>query len=167
MIDSNHAGKILAEMVQIGRTFRIAGQQSTTRSLTGTRYGFLHRLSDGDARLGELAHHLLVSAPVASRTVDSLEHDGLLERRRDPQDARAQLISITDLGRSTLAESDSEAVQRFAEALTEWSPADAEQAVAVLRQLNARLGDVLGAPPKPSGTPSPPEHTDSGSETRV
>lgn len=165
MINFDDAGKILAEMVQIGRTFRVAGQQSATRSLTGTRYGFLQTLNHGDARLGELARRLLVSAPVASRTVDSLEADGLVERRTDPEDARALLISVTDLGRAYVAESDTRAVHKFAETLTEWSPADAEQAVALLRELNMRLAEVLGASAIAASTPAQGNNTN-GSEIR-
>ncbi len=146
MIDYTHAGAILSEMVQIGRTFRVAGQRSGQRSLTGTRYGFLQHLSHCDARLTELAHRLLVSAAVASRAIDSLEADGMVERRTDPDDARASLISITDHGRAKLTESESNAVHRFADALSEWSLADAEQAISILRKLNVHLIEVTDSP---------------------
>ena len=107
MIDYDDAGKILSEMVQISRTFRIAGQRSGEQSFSGTRFGFLQHLRTCDSRLGELAHRLLISAPVASRAVDSLEAEGMVERRPDPLDARASLISITAL---TLPEESTEVV---------------------------------------------------------
>lgn len=146
MIDNSDAGRILSEMVQISRTFRVSGQRSRDQGLSGTKFGFLQHLRDGDARLGELAHQLLVSAPVASRTVDSLEADGMVERRTDPQDARAFLISMTERGRAKLADSESQAVHRFAQALADWSPADADQAIRILERLNVHLSEVTQVP---------------------
>ncbi|GAA4368493.1 MarR family winged helix-turn-helix transcriptional regulator [Paeniglutamicibacter cryotolerans] len=146
MIEDRAAGEILARMVQISRTFRVAGQRSREQSLNGTRFGFLQQLSQADARLGELARRLSVSAPVASRTVDSLETEGLVERHADPSDARAFLVSITGRGRALLGESENHAVRRFATALADWSPQDAEQAIGLLTRLNFHLGEVLRDP---------------------
>lgn len=157
MIDYDDAGKILSEMVQISRTFRLAGQRSSEQSFSGTRFGFLQHLRGCDARLGELAHRLLISAPVASRAVDSLEVEGLVERRTDPLDARASLISITDLGRAKLTESESGAVKRFAESLDGWSPEESLNAINLLKTLNTRLSaltlpqDPAEASPAPTG----------------
>ncbi|MDJ0316992.1 MULTISPECIES: MarR family winged helix-turn-helix transcriptional regulator [Arthrobacter] len=146
MIDYDDAGQILSEMVQISRTFRISGQRSRDKSLTGTKFGFLQYLHHRDARLGELAHQLLVSAPVASRAIDSLEADGMVQRRADPQDARAFLISITEHGRANLIESESQAVRRFAESLADWSPSDAAHAISILERLNVHLIEVTQTP---------------------
>lgn len=150
MIDDKDAAALLSGMVTISRTFRTAGQRSRERSLAGTKYGFLRYLREADARLGELAGHLVVSAPVASRAVEALEVEALVERRPDPADARAILISITDHGRTTLAEAESRIVHKFADALTDWSPDEAEHAIGLLRALNERLADVL----QPTETPT-------------
>lgn len=142
MINDQEAGLILSEMVQTSRTFRLAGQRNKDQSFTGTRIGFLQHLRHRDARLGELATQLFVSAPVASRAVDCLETDGLVERRPDPEDARAQLISITERGLTKLTSSEAHAVRRFAEALTDWSPDDAEQTITLLQRLNRHLEEI-------------------------
>lgn len=146
MINSNDASEILSEMVQISRTFRVAGQRSRDQNLTGTKLGFLQHLRRSDARLGELAHRLFVSAPVATRTVEALECEGMVERRTDPLDARAFLISITDRGRVKLDDSESHAVRQFADALDDWSPSDASQAIRILARLNGHIAEVLQAP---------------------
>ncbi|MDN5896360.1 MAG: MarR family winged helix-turn-helix transcriptional regulator [Nocardioides sp.] len=148
MIDDDMAGRILSEMVQVSRTFRTAGQRSGDEGVSGTRFGFLQHLRDQDARPGELAHRLLVSAPVASRTIDTLEADGMVERGIDPQDARACLVSITDRGRAKLTESESGTVRKFAEALADWSQADGTQALSILERLNNHLCEVT----QPSGS---------------
>ncbi|MDJ0313677.1 MarR family winged helix-turn-helix transcriptional regulator [Arthrobacter sp. H35-D1] len=162
MINNNDASEILSEMVQISRTFRVAGQRSREQSLAGTKLGFLQHLRRSDARLGELAHRLFVSAPVATRTVEALEADGMVERRTDPQDARAFLISITGRGRVKLDENESHAVHQFAEALADWSPADAGQAIRILERLNGHLIEVLQAPDAAesgrAGTSATPEN---------
>lgn len=164
MITEQDAGLILAQMVQTSRTFRQAGQRHKDRTFTGTRFGFLQHLRHRDARLGELATQLFVSAPVASRAVDCLETEGLVERRPDPEDARAQLISITDRGRLTLSESETKAVRRFADALSDWSADDAGHAIALLQRLNEHLGEITREPdargahrPEPLTPPPTPE----------
>lgn len=165
MIDDKDAGRILSEMVQISRTFKSSGQRSRDQGLTGTSFGFMQYLRHCDARLGDLAHRLFVSAPVASRAIDSLEADGMVQRRTDPQDARAFLISITDRGRAKLTESEGQVVRRFAQALADWTPDDAGQAIGILKRLNAHLGEAIQDPGSSgsvrSGTLTP---TDNGSE---
>lgn len=155
VIDYDDAGKILSEMVQISRTFRLAGQRSGEQSFSGTRFGFLQHLRTCDARLGELAHRLLISAPVASRAVDSLEAEGMVERRPDPLDARASLISITDQGRSRLAESESSAVQRFAESLDGWSHEESRNAINLLKTLNMHLSALTLPQESTEASPAP------------
>lgn len=143
MIDDETASVILTEMVQISRTLRVASQRSPEQNLTGTRFGILQYLRHCDARLGELAQQLFVSAPVTTRAVESLEAEGLVERRTDPDDARAFLISITEEGRARVVESERRTVHSFAAALAGWSTAEAVQAVELLKRLNQHLSDVM------------------------
>lgn len=147
MVEYQHAVNILSEMVQIGRTFRVSHQRNTENSFTGTKFGLLQLLSREDARLSELALRMSISAPVASRAIDSLAADGFVERRCDPKDARAQLISITAMGRTRLSESESLAIQRFADALGHWSAEEAVQAATILHELNEHLKEVTSPPP--------------------
>lgn len=148
MIDRGQAGQILFEMVETSRTFQVSAQASGAKGLTGTKFGVLQNLRHCGARLGGLAERLGVSAPVASRAVDALEAEGLVGRRTDPEDGRACLISITNRGRVYLAEREGSVVDRFAAALADWSPGDADQAISILRRLNAHLSEVT-APPTP------------------
>lgn len=159
MIDYNAASKILSEMVQTTRTLRIAGQRSKDHGFTGTKFGFLQQLRQGDARMSDLADLLFVSAPVASRAIDALAADGFVERRTDPRDARAALISITDRGRIKLTEGESHAVHSFAAGLSDWSPADAERAVSMLKRLNLQLLEITQSL-DPAQTASSPQHHD-------
>lgn len=143
VIDRSQTGRLLTEMVEIGRTFHIAGHRSRARGLTGTAYGVLQQLRDTDARLTELSARLEVSAPVVSRTVHALEADGLVERHQDPQDARAAVLSITERGCEYLARRESAVVDLFAERLAEWSPTEVERMIAALALLREELADVF------------------------
>jgi DNA-binding MarR family transcriptional regulator len=73
----------------------------------------LRLLADGgEQRLGVLACALELDASVVSRRVTVLEEAGLLVRRADPEDRRAQLVVLTDAG--------AEALRRHQEARAEW-----------------------------------------------
>ncbi len=49
-------------------------------------------------RLGQLGEHLMLSQPGLSRLVERLVERGLLDRKPDPADARATLLSLTEDG---------------------------------------------------------------------
>lgn len=143
MIDRQSAGTVLSEVVELVRVFRVTGQHRRDRTISGTKIGVLRQIKDEDLRLGELAHRLLVSAPVASRAVDALEEEGLARRRTDDGDARACLISITDRGRESVAEREEYVAEVFADAMSEWSADDAKRAVEVLRDLRTNVAELV------------------------
>lgn len=64
--------------------------------------GLLRRI--GPLRVTELAERERTSQPTASGLVSRLRKAGLIESTPDPEDGRAQLIGISDLGRAHLAE---------------------------------------------------------------
>ncbi|WP_067702083.1 MarR family winged helix-turn-helix transcriptional regulator [Nocardia jejuensis] len=88
-------------------------------------------------RLGELATRLDVEAPHVTRQIKRLEKSGYVERVPDPDDGRAQRVSITAAGRTTV-----DAVRDvfrgwMGSALADWSPEDLE----ALAVLNHRMVD--------------------------
>lgn len=143
MIDRQHAGDVLSEIVELVRAFRVTGQHRRDRTISGTKIGVLRLVQEEDLRLGELAHRLCVSAPVVTRAADALEEEGLVRRRVDDCDARACLISITDRGRAGVAERERYVAEVFAEAMTNWSPEDAERAVELMRDLRVNVADLV------------------------
>ena len=56
-----------------------------------TRRAILHRLSEGDASVGELAAPFSISLPAISRHLKVLENSGLIERGRSAQTRPARL----------------------------------------------------------------------------
>ncbi len=145
MAEHERAGRILVEMVTTLRVFRVLGQRQRDQSISGTKIGVLQHLKYADARLGELARRLSISASVTSRAVEALELDGLVARRADDDDARASVISITDRGRENLATRERYVAEKFAEVLSDWTPEETDQAISILQKLNVRLDDLTTA----------------------
>jgi DNA-binding MarR family transcriptional regulator len=56
----------------------------------------------GGMRLSQLSDHLHIAARSATEVVDALETRGLVERRPDPDDRRAALVTLTEHGTSVL-----------------------------------------------------------------
>lgn len=117
------ATRLIAQAGRFTRsTSRAAG---LSRSLIAMRV--LSNLSqDGDLRVGELAAREAVTQPAITATVNRLEEDGLVQRRADPDDARAALVAMTDAGRRELAGFRRRAAEAIRPALTALSGQDRE-----------------------------------------
>lgn len=68
--------------------------------LVPTDYGVLYALSTagGGLRMSELGKDILISQAGLSRAVARLEARGLIDRRPDPEDARASILSLSKAG---------------------------------------------------------------------
>jgi DNA-binding MarR family transcriptional regulator len=91
-------------LVSVNRLIRTAVQATgnTTSPAVWRTLGILE--SDEPLRLGELALASRVAQPTMTRLVTSMSGDGLIARSVDPDDSRGQLITITDAGRTRLAQ---------------------------------------------------------------
>jgi len=86
------AGNALVDGIQAG---------VVKRGFTDVRpaHGFAFaRLAPAGATVSELAAHLSVTRQAAAQLVDELVVKGYVERRRHPDDGRAQLITLTERG---------------------------------------------------------------------
>ena len=93
--------------------------------LTFTAVRCLGRLDrDGPARLTALGAAEGVSQPSMSQLVRRLERDGLVDRIGDPGDGRASLITISDAGRTLVADRLRDRHDRLADLLATLSPED-------------------------------------------
>ncbi|WP_454777682.1 MarR family winged helix-turn-helix transcriptional regulator [Georgenia muralis] len=100
----------------------------------------LHRASE--CRVAGLAEAQLVDPSVASRQAAALEKAGLIARRPDPEDGRASLVSLTDAGRTRVAEVRALHVRAVAEALSGWPVERIERLADDLADLVAVSGGV-------------------------
>ncbi len=105
---------------------------STLVSLSSSAYPEGTRLSDLAAMRG-------FDTSTMSRRVSQLCENGLLERTPDPQDGRAQLLSLSDDGRRALAEERTRRVRIITESLGEWTPDEKGELARLLGRLNDSL----------------------------
>ncbi|GAA3503909.1 MarR family winged helix-turn-helix transcriptional regulator [Streptomyces prasinosporus] len=108
------------------------------RGFEGLRpaHGFAFaRLAPGGATVTDLAAHLGVTKQAASQLVDELVRKGYAERRPHPEDARARLVVLTELGRACTRAAEEAA----AEAVGAWGDALGEPEVRALREALLRI----------------------------
>ena len=124
------------------------GLVGTSVGLAAQRAGVTVFLSDCDPRAARLAEALDLSQPTASRTLQSLEAEGLVTRQQSRSDGRVSHYVATAKGRRALAKVHAFHVSQLAEALDEVAPARrADLAGAVTEELPG----VVGAVPEVDG----------------
>jgi len=94
---------------------------------------------NGPARVTALAEAARVDASVVSRQAAQLEQAGLVERQPDPEDGRAQRLSITAAGREVLEDGRTKLAAIVTERLAGWDPEELRTFTATLRRLVADL----------------------------
>ena len=85
--------------------------------------------------VSELAATAGVAPPTATRMLDALVRDGLAERTPCTDDRRVVHIALTDAGREAVAEAAERVAAGRARVRDQLTPAEQEQAAALLRRL--------------------------------
>lgn len=99
--DVETAARLRLVVARLARTVR----QHAAAGLTPSQLSALATIEEfGPLRLGDLAAHESVGAPVATRVVASLEELGHVERVPDVTDRRACLVQLSANGRRVLEE---------------------------------------------------------------
>jgi DNA-binding MarR family transcriptional regulator len=94
------AARLRMALVRLARTLRRHGDPG----LSPSQISALATVEEfGPMRISTLATHESMGAPAATRVVASLEELHLFERRDDPDDKRACVVDLSDVGRATLA----------------------------------------------------------------
>lgn len=96
-----HSAELAATLRELARSIvREIPDSSLSRTAAGT-LSVLERL--GPQRITTLAEHEAVSQPAMTGLVQRLEASGLVTRAGDPDDRRAALITITEIGSKELS----------------------------------------------------------------
>jgi DNA-binding MarR family transcriptional regulator len=103
------------------RLAELTGAAMAPFGVTGRECGVLIAI-DSRAPLSqqEVAHRLAVDRTSMVALIDDLEGKGLVQRRRDPDDRRKNVVTLTEAGRTTLRQASragDEAERRFLSAL--------------------------------------------------
>ncbi len=103
--------------------------------------GLAHRERAKEAcSVGDLAERLQQSYPTVTGILDRLEREGLVERRRDPENRRVVRVRLTDQGRALLEELLERRRQVARQLLTRaFRPEELEQFAAYLERYQAAL----------------------------
>lgn len=97
---------------------------------------------DGDLSQRELAARMGVEGPTVVRHLDRLEHQGLIERRRDATDRRVTRISVTAAGAELLERLMTVARALEAETASLLGPEDYRKAVDVLARVQTHMSTL-------------------------
>lgn len=85
------------------RTRTGAGGPGAGTCLSLPQFQLIEPLADRPHKVSELASAAGISAPTATRTLDGLAKQGLVERHTSDEDRRCVLVALTDDGRHALA----------------------------------------------------------------
>ena len=130
---------------------RVVNARVQHTGLSMARLRVLYQLVGGDSvRMGELSACVDVAPRTMTSTVDAMERDGLVQRRPDPTDGRATVVSITDEG----IRSYHEGMRLQALAVADlFDGLDAGQRTALMEILDRLGASVAAATPSPSPRP--------------
>jgi DNA-binding MarR family transcriptional regulator len=143
MTSTDETVQVLRDLSRLLRHLtRLVGGADDGPPMTATARIALVELGDeGPCRLNDLAAHMGVSAPTASRAVDALHELGLAERVVDPADRRAVRIELTDEGQALLEQRLERARVAFGPAVAALSAADRRQFSELLHRMTEALAE--------------------------
>jgi DNA-binding MarR family transcriptional regulator len=136
----------IAQLVRTGRHVSSRAAAQLYGDLPSFGWALLLPLErDGDQRCSALAARAGIDVSVASRQVAVLQRSGHVERRPDPDDGRASLLSLTAAGAGALAATRALRSEWALGALAGWDEDDARTLTDLLDRLVADL-EAVGSP---------------------
>ena len=135
-------------LIRFSRSLRARGADwgQAVRDLTRADIVTLGVLETrGSQRPSRIAAALAVDPSVVSRQLAGLDRLGLVARGTDPDDGRAELITITSEGRERLVEVRTAMCASLAERLDHWDLEDITTATAMVDDLADRLHQPVTA----------------------
>ncbi|MCC3283965.1 MarR family winged helix-turn-helix transcriptional regulator [Arthrobacter caoxuetaonis] len=143
------------ELSVLWRRARAASQRvarAVHPDLEPAAYGLLVLLQrQGPLRLTDIAAAIGVGKPSVSRQIVMLENLGLVRKQADPDDGRAQAISLTDSGREQLLKTQRAREEHFHALLQAWSEDEVRALSVLLHKLNS--SQAPAAPAAPAARP--------------
>ena len=98
----------------------------------------------GTFRPSDLATQMRLDVSTISRHLHSLEQQGMVQRSADPDDARAQRISITARGGDVIKRMMDHRAAMIRDAVAHWPEVDRDTLGRLLRRLADDLSDLAG-----------------------
>jgi DNA-binding MarR family transcriptional regulator len=128
----------LVKLFRALRGLRVAVVEAGGHHLDASAVGLLAGLSTlGPARLSTLATEMWLDLSTISRQVPALERQGWVVRKPDPDDHRAQLLELTDGGRTMLDTIRRGRAEVLEQLLPDWTADDLRNFAQQLSRFNA------------------------------
>jgi DNA-binding MarR family transcriptional regulator len=144
---SRRAGFLLAQLGT--HAHRRFAERLARLGLHPRHFGMLSHLAAAEGRSQQaLGRALGIHRSAVVALVDDLEHRGLAERRRDPNDRRAYALYLTPSGRDLLATLERVAEEHEAELLTALDAPERSQLISILQRVADSQGLAAGVHPK-------------------
>jgi DNA-binding MarR family transcriptional regulator len=143
---SRRAGFLLAQLGT--HAHRRFAERLARLDLHPRHFGMLSHLAAAEGQSQQaLSIALGIHRSGVVALVDDLEHRGLAERRRDPDDRRAYTLYLTPRGRELLAELQRVAEEDEAELLTALNASERSQLISLLQRVAESQGLTAGVHP--------------------
>jgi DNA-binding MarR family transcriptional regulator len=134
----------VALLMRFAEATRRATPVEAHRSLDRAAYVILRQLEkDGPLNVSVLAAALNLDGSTVTRQVTALQNDGLIERRRDPNDGRGTVIAATALG---LEQVDAVRQARrlvYGTVLKDYTPEEKRELAVVLERFTEALAEHM------------------------
>jgi DNA-binding MarR family transcriptional regulator len=147
--------RLFTGMVTVTRQVHATGQRWTQSAadLTTAEAAVMRVVArEESCRSSAVATQLGVGPSAVSRLLSGLCERGLVERRPDPADGRAELLTLTDCGRTTMQQRRTAYLERLRCRFAGWDGARLEAAAELLEELGALLATEPPAPHPDDGT---------------
>jgi DNA-binding MarR family transcriptional regulator len=124
-----------------GRAAQVAGREGLSLAQFQLLYAFVEGDGAEQLAVGVLAERGGVAQPTATRILDALERDDIVERRPSEDDRRSVVVSLTDEGRRLLNRKHKLVEAKRTAVFESLDPDDRERAPHLLRALAAAIED--------------------------
>jgi DNA-binding MarR family transcriptional regulator len=115
---------------------RLLRRQRSGLELTPGRLHLLvHLLNEGEKTNGQLARYAALTPATITLMLDKLEEQGLVTRRRDPDDRRVSWVSLTSTGVEETTQARNEWEGRFKAAFADLSDDELDTARRILERV--------------------------------
>ncbi|MER5177092.1 MarR family winged helix-turn-helix transcriptional regulator [Streptomyces sp. NPDC002896] len=139
-VDRETASQAIArEVIALTRRARAAAARLHPELSLVTHTILTHVHDQQGCNATDLATHYMLDKSTVSRQVSALLKMGLLERRPDPRDHRAQILEVTEAGYSALAAAAHSRQAMFDDRLGDWDTSDLVRFAAYLERYNRTL----------------------------
>jgi DNA-binding MarR family transcriptional regulator len=136
-----HTGYLMSRMGMVAQ--KQFAERMDSLGLTPRMWGALNVLeAEGPITQHALGQSVGIDPSSMVSTIDELERQGLVERRRHPSDRRAHALHVTTLGKQTLRQGRELAKKAQADLLSPLSEDEREQLHELLLRLALHTADV-------------------------